>query len=158
MVFLIIREATAKELNLIQSYANVVQEEATVGYLNEQNVIGENLNTAGNKTYFVCENNDEVYGWILLGEVIGPYKKEISGMVLEVYVLPTHRKKGIGEKLMYFAIDYFKQRSVTNLQLNVFAGNPAIQLYEKLGFREVSRLMEKPLNKVQEYKYNQAIL
>ncbi|WP_332692258.1 GNAT family N-acetyltransferase [Halalkalibacter lacteus] len=143
---MIIRRATNQERQYIQSYAPVVQQEATVGYMNGNNImINEEVHFFYNTEYFSLENHGVLCGWILVGETKTPVEPEPIGMILELYVLPQHRKKGFGLMLMDYALGFLRKRKFKKVQLNVFAGNKAKLLYENLGFKEVSTLMERPL-------------
>nr|WP_275980285.1 GNAT family N-acetyltransferase [Halalkalibacter alkaliphilus] len=95
--------------------------------------------------YFTLLDRHRICGWILLGEAKTPVNSETMGMVLELYVLQPYRKKGFGHMLMNYALHYFKQKQLKKVQLNVFAGNHAKKLYEQMGFKDVSTLMERPL-------------
>lgn len=140
-----IRLANANELKIIQSYAKIVQEESTLGYLSKNDTpINKNINYSGSN-YFVLLNNGVVNGWILIGEMFNPYTMARSGLISELYILPQFRKNGLGYKLMKFAISHFRQKNYKTIHLNVFKGNPALDLYKKMGFNEISIAMEKQL-------------
>jgi ribosomal protein S18 acetylase RimI-like enzyme len=63
------------------------------------------------------------------------------GWIGGVGVAPPHRGKGIGEALMRAAIDAGRTRGLRELWLEVLTPNePAIRLYEKLGFKRVREL------------------
>jgi ribosomal protein S18 acetylase RimI-like enzyme len=142
----IIRLAHPNEIPIIKNYGKVVQVEATAGYLT-QNDDTPNKETYffGDSYYFVLVEHDIICGWILIGDTYHPFKKDPTGMILELYVLPRYRKYGFGYQLMNAALSHFKYKGYKTVQLNVFAGNPAKNMYEKLGFRDVSTSMEKYL-------------
>ncbi|WP_332632488.1 GNAT family N-acetyltransferase [Halalkalibacter flavus] len=140
-----IRRATAEELRFIQSYAPIVQQEATLGYMDGKHVLNEEMHYHYKAEYFTLLDNHRICGWVLLGEAKTPVNSETMGMVLELYVLQPYRKKGFGHMLMNYALHYFKQKKLKKVQLNVFAGNFAKKLYEQMGFKDVSTLMERPL-------------
>ncbi|MEH6995148.1 GNAT family N-acetyltransferase, partial [Neobacillus drentensis] len=64
----------------------------------------------------------------------------------EMYVLPPYRKQGAAEKLCKAAFIQLRAEGHKKVQLNVYAGSDAKQLYEKLGFKDVSALMSKNLD------------
>jgi GNAT superfamily N-acetyltransferase len=51
-----------------------------------------------------------------------------------VYVLPQHRRSGIGTALLEKLIDWGRAAGAIQCDLNVLAGNPADALYRKHGF------------------------
>ncbi|WP_223702940.1 GNAT family N-acetyltransferase [Sutcliffiella deserti] len=138
-----IRLANANEMVFIRSYAKKVQEEASLGYIKQTDNIPEKESYfSGHSYYLVLVHHGVLRGWILLGETINPLNYQPVGVILELYVLPAHRKHGYGMELMNYALAHFKYRQIFTVQLNVYEGNPAQKLYKKLGFREVSTLME----------------
>jgi len=63
--------------------------------------------------------------------------------VNELYVHPAYRRRGIATKLMKQAFDYLKSIGVTHVRLNVMMKNQAaINLYRKLGFEDLSLIMQ----------------
>jgi ribosomal protein S18 acetylase RimI-like enzyme len=141
-----IRLAKQNELPIIKSYGKVVQVEATAGYLNQNDDTPQKESYFwGESYYFVLVEHDFICGWILVGETYHPFKKEPTGMILELYILPPYRKYGFGYQLMNTALKHFKFNGYKTVQLNVFAGNTAKNMYKKLGFKEVSTSMEKYL-------------
>ncbi|MBP3952705.1 GNAT family N-acetyltransferase [Bacillus suaedae] len=140
---MIIRVATEEDLTYINSFATIVQNEATGGYL--KGIDGSKLNGPGIKEYWVLEETNQVCGWILVGESRAPFTGEATAMIFELYVLPQFRGNGYATFLMNAAINHFKIRGYTKAHLNVFAQNPAKRIYDKLGFYDVATVMEKIL-------------
>ncbi|AFY54904.1 acetyltransferase [Rivularia sp. PCC 7116] len=75
---------------------------------------------------------------------------QISGLrhthIFLLYVNPQHRRKGIGTALMQQAENSAKERGDTQIALQVFQTNePAINLYNQLGYQTQSLWMVKPL-------------
>lgn len=67
----------------------------------------------------------DVVGYVLVSRTTD------HGVIDEVAVHPSHRRKGLGEALTQWAIRDFGERQIT---LVVMDENPARYLYEKLGF------------------------
>jgi ribosomal protein S18 acetylase RimI-like enzyme len=140
-----IRIATPYELSIIKSYAPKIREEASMGYLKEDVYGSEDLYSFDNSFYIVSVEAGNLQGWSMVGETFDPFLDHFTGVIVELYVFKSERNKGIGKKLVTTSINHFKNRGITKVHLNVFAGNPAKNLYEKLGFKEVSTLMEKKI-------------
>jgi ribosomal protein S18 acetylase RimI-like enzyme len=64
-------------------------------------------------------------------------KARHKGLFWGMYVCEEHRRKGVGDGLLAEALDRVRAlRGLEVLQLNVVTANaPAIELYEKVGFR-----------------------
>ncbi|WLR43039.1 GNAT family N-acetyltransferase [Bacillus carboniphilus] len=92
--------------------------------------------------YLIAKGNNQIYGWILLGENMDYYiEKETIGYIFDLYVLPPKRKTGIGTKLLKAGINSLKEKGYNEIRLNVFVNNPAKYLYKKMGFSERQTLM-----------------
>ena len=52
-----------------------------------------------------------------------------------IYILPAHKRKGLGKKLIHFASQYGKDSGVETIWLGVWEKNePALHFYKNLGF------------------------
>lgn len=66
-----------------------------------------------------------------------PYKKLSHQCLFAIIIDQNHQKKGIGTKLMQELIKLAKEKfHLEFIHLEVYAGNPAINLYRKLGFEQ----------------------
>ncbi|RLC63732.1 MAG: hypothetical protein DRI48_08195 [Chloroflexi bacterium] len=58
-----------------------------------------------------------------------------AGYVTQMFVLPQHRRQGIGQRLFDFIVRWLRSREVTSLLLNVSVDNPdAERFWRKQGF------------------------
>jgi len=84
--------------------------------------------------WLVAEENGMVAGYIGSQTVMGETD------MMNVAVHPDWRRKGIAEKLVSSLVEELKQLESHCLTLEVRASNdPAIALYEKLGFGQIGR-------------------
>jgi diaminopimelate decarboxylase len=61
---------------------------------------------------------------------------------LGMFVVASHRRRGIGSALMHEAMSWARRAGVERVELTVYPGNPAaIALYRAFGFREEGRLL-----------------
>lgn len=61
-----------------------------------------------------------------------------TGQVLDLFVHPDHRRRGVGGALLQWTLDSLKVLGAQDVRLHVAMANPgAVRLYEKLGLRPV---------------------
>lgn len=86
-------------------------------------------------------------GCIWLGNAIDQVRGDRHAHIFLLYVMPEHRRRGIGSALMGYAEDWARARGDHQIGLQVFQTNqPALNLYQQLGFQTQSFWMVKPLN------------
>ena len=141
-----IRKATYQENQEILTYAQKVFKESTMGLVENQELPLMSSFSEDDGYYLVYSENNVMKGWLGLASTFNFYDGERVGMISEVYVIPEYRRKGIARQLCIEGIKNLKERGHRKVHLNVFAGNGAKQLYQKLGFQEVSILMVKNIN------------
>ncbi|PEI81624.1 GNAT family N-acetyltransferase [Bacillus wiedmannii] len=90
--------------------------------------------------YVVVKEENNVMGWILIGENTDYFSLEKLGFIYELYVFPEYRGKGLSRKLMWAGIKEL-QKNYSEIRLNVFAGNFAKEMYEEFGFVERQVIM-----------------
>ncbi|GLY10858.1 GNAT family N-acetyltransferase [Pseudobacillus badius] len=143
-----IRKATFAETQRILQHSLHVWKEASVGYVQPSWEKAFQLAASflqGGGYYLLYVEGPVIQGWIAIGEMRDFYIDEAAGFIQELYVLPPYRSRGVAEKLCTEAFRQLKAKGYRKVQLNVFAGNRAKQLYEKLGFYEVCTTMERNL-------------
>ncbi|PSB23939.1 GNAT family N-acetyltransferase [Stenomitos frigidus] len=81
-----------------------------------------------------------------LGTAIDQLHGDRHAHIFLLYVLPQHRRRGIGKALMLHAEAWAKERGDRQIGLQVFQSNHAARnLYDSLGFGTQSLWMVKPL-------------
>jgi UDP-2,4-diacetamido-2,4,6-trideoxy-beta-L-altropyranose hydrolase len=81
----------------------------------------------------------EQAGFILFGLEEHRFLPRKTGIIYELYVLPSHRRRGIAKVCAQQAIEELKCASPTKIQLEVVEGNnEAIKLWASLGFQKVT--------------------
>jgi len=63
--------------------------------------------------------------------------------ISDIYVRPTHRRQGIGKRLLQANLEYLKSVGSEHLRLAVWDRNErAMELYRELGFREHMHILQ----------------
>jgi len=84
--------------------------------------------------WFVAMNGEEVVGYVGSQSVLD------EADMMNLAVSGLYRRQKIGEQLVELLIENLKKRAVKSLSLEVRISNePAIRLYEKMGFVQVGR-------------------
>lgn len=76
---------------------------------------------------------------------IGIQKEEKHGELKYLFVSESHRKHGLGNDLMQWAMDEFDQAHIELVDIRIVLGNPAIAFYEKYGFQPRIAVMSKKI-------------
>lgn len=95
----------------------------------------------------VADIDGEAVGFILLNYGVQPFETiQKSALILELYVVPRHRRKGYGRRLLHDGLHYVKSLGCDLMALNVLSDNVnAIRFYEREGFEPVFHTMKKDL-------------
>ncbi|MHA2024883.1 MAG: GNAT family N-acetyltransferase [Candidatus Thorarchaeota archaeon] len=88
----------------------------------------------------------ESYSWVLekdetlIGSCFMLGRKADTGGVMHISILPKYRRQGLGRSLLTHSIAnlYLVEPDITGIDLAVTSSNPAILLYESLGFVKVN--------------------
>lgn len=91
----------------------------------------------GNRFYrYVAEDN------VFLGEVAYHWDEELQIYMTDVIIFAPHRGKGYGKQALLMLCEAAKARGIHTLYDNIAIDNPAIGLFTKCGFSEISRTAE----------------
>jgi RimJ/RimL family protein N-acetyltransferase len=86
-----------------------------------------------NAAVFVAEDEGRIVGRLSIARDQHPASRHVADLGLMVAM--SHRRRGIGTKLLEAAVDWARHSEVRKLELHVFPHNePAIKLYEEFGF------------------------
>ncbi|MBS3681113.1 GNAT family N-acetyltransferase [Ornithinibacillus massiliensis] len=84
--------------------------------------------------YLISTENNVMTGWILIGGSKDNFSGKAFGFIYELFVLEEYRGKGISKQLIKTGMEQLKQEGYFEIRLSVFDGNPAMKIYESLGF------------------------
>ncbi|AFK22021.1 ribosomal protein S18-alanine N-acetyltransferase [Pyrococcus sp. ST04] len=89
------------------------------------------------ETFLVAEYNGQVIGYVM-----GYLKPDMEGHIMSIAVHPDYRGNGIGKALMVAVINKLFKKGARWIGLEVRVSNErAINLYKKLGFKIVKRII-----------------
>lgn len=97
------------------------------------------LLTNQNCISLVAKENDKIIGFIV--GMVYDEGNVLTGHILTIDVSPSHRRKGVGIKLLLELEKVFKGKDTKICRLEVREDNiAALSLYRKLGYRKIGRL------------------
>ncbi|MEM3580813.1 MAG: ribosomal protein S18-alanine N-acetyltransferase [Candidatus Bathyarchaeia archaeon] len=87
----------------------------------------------------IAKENDKIIGFII--GMVYVEDNILTGHILTIDVSPSHRRKGVGIKLLQELEKIFKDKQVKVSRLEVREDNvAALSLYQKLGYKKVGKL------------------
>lgn len=90
------------------------------------------LNRYSNDGFGILEHHGETIGKLYLAE-------DQTGIhIVDIALLPEWQNRGFGTSVLKHLCDLAAQNGST-LTLSVFASNPALSLYHRIGFREIAQ-------------------
>lgn len=90
---------------------------------------------------FIAEMDGEVIGYANTWKTYSIWSGGRILIIDDLYMAASHRKSGIGEKIMRFLITYAQERQFKRVQLHAELDNhKAHRLYRKLSFQEEEML------------------
>jgi ribosomal protein S18 acetylase RimI-like enzyme len=100
---------------------------------------------AGERVY-LARAGDSVVGFVMFHVETGAYEQDTTrGVVDNVYVVPAHRDRGIGSRLLDAAEAALAEGDVETVGISVLADNEAARrLYERRGYSPQRVVLERP--------------
>lgn len=88
---------------------------------------------------FVAEEKGKIVGFIMAElRRRAFYEPRLSGVITDFYVMPEHRRKGLGESLLKRASEELKKKGAGVIMAEFpFQNKIASAFYQKMGFRAV---------------------
>lgn len=132
-----IRKADHSDLNAIVSFSPQAIYDGTLGEVMPSNEKVESLVKSlldKGSFYFIAVEEDEILGWVLAGTIKDSFTEEPIGFIYELYIRQQYRGKGHSKRLMNAAIEHFREEGHTEVRLSAKAENPAVHMYEGMGF------------------------
>ncbi len=94
-----------------------------------------------NALVLVAQSGNEICGYLLARIEYRPpvFADQKHGVIYDVAVSGKYRRKGIGEKLYNEALEWFKKRKTSRIELTVATTNPvSMNFWTKLGLKAYS--------------------
>jgi len=139
-----IRQATAQDISLIHQLAKEVFFQ-TYEPLQPKDKVAYLFNIMYGETALTEQMEKKKHTFLLAEDASGylgyasyefNYKGSGKTKIHKIYVMPKAQGKGVGKEMVNWIANVAKRNKVQTLLLDVFRHNPAIQFYEKLGFKK----------------------
>jgi ribosomal protein S18 acetylase RimI-like enzyme len=136
------RVNVSDEQFLFQVYAGTRQEElAQVGWSESQKHSFLEMQFQAQRRYYESEYPGAEFQVILAGgQPVGRlyvHRREKEIRIMDLALLPSHRRQGMGTKLLKEILAE-GEKSGRRVTIHVEIFNPALRLYEVLGFRQIA--------------------
>ncbi|HET9959216.1 MAG TPA: GNAT family N-acetyltransferase [Polyangiaceae bacterium] len=110
--------------------------------------------TQPDEVCFVAQRDKNIVGFVWAKAQPAPplpvFVPERHLLIADLIVTEAQRRAGIGQKLLSRALAWGKRRGLTRVQLSAFTENrAACALYEKLGFRPLSLVLQGDIEALQ---------
>ncbi len=138
-------EATSQDLPVIQQIADQtfyitylpLQPKEKVDYLFDRMYSTSSLTKQMNdgQIFILAKDETEYLGYASY-EI--NYKNQSKTKIHKIYIMPNAQGKGVGKELVNYISGIAKQNKCEAMLLDVYRHNPAIQFYEKIGFKKVA--------------------
>ncbi|HSJ39001.1 MAG TPA: GNAT family N-acetyltransferase [Planococcus sp. (in: firmicutes)] len=133
-----IRKAESSELKTILALSPQAVFDGTLGEVRPSNSKVESLVKPlleKGSFYLVAVDEEKIFGWLLLGTSKDQFTDQALGFIYEIYIQKDYRGKGFSKELMNAAIEHFQQEGYAEVRLSAKAENPAVRMYENVGFK-----------------------
>jgi diamine N-acetyltransferase len=142
---ILFRLATADDLNTIIPMMRALQDDDPWSCAFDESVVRGTLrgllqDCSLGRVWLICANHEPL-GYIVM---TFDYSLEYRGKgawLDELFVKPAVRGKGIGSEALEFFENAAREQGVSVIYLEVNHGNPALELYRKLGFEDHQRYL-----------------
>lgn len=132
-----IRKADHSDLNAILTLSPQAIYDGTLGEVMPSNekvesLVQSLLDKGG--FYLIAEEKGEILGWVLGGTTKDQFSEKRIGFIYELYIRQPYRGKGHSKGLMTAVIEHFQQEGHVEIRLSAKVENPAVRMYENMGF------------------------
>jgi ribosomal protein S18 acetylase RimI-like enzyme len=146
------RTVRAEDLPVLaEMYAELNSYFYTVGYrLPHPENVGEAWLESFQRTLgrfsnvFIAELDGQVAGFMLcrLKRLPPHMGGELAGELSDMWIVPSARRLGIGQKLSRLAIEWLREQGAGSVEIQILRDNEAsLKLYERMGFEVEYRLV-----------------
>jgi ribosomal protein S18 acetylase RimI-like enzyme len=88
--------------------------------------------------------DDEPVGCVQIAWRVSTWQAAPYAYLEDVYVVPAHRGRGVGRRMLTTAMQHIAERGAVQIMLDVRMENPdARRLYEHLGFKHADSILMK---------------
>ena len=104
--------------------------------------------TRTDREVLIAEDNGDIVGIVVAKalDTMSISLFEQKGYVSNLFVLSSHRGKGLGSELLRRALEWLKEQGISHVSVEIHTGNEAaLRLYEKADFGEYTVKLTKHL-------------
>ncbi len=97
-----------------------------------------------NQMIVAIDDEKNTVSGMALASIRKTYNGFLFGNIANLIVNPNYRREGIGEQLLKYSVDFFKQNHINSVRVTVRAdcNESVMQLFTKLNFNEMFKILE----------------
>ena len=119
----------------LTEYHQEIYDDSTIGGENLAQGFKEHLERYGGESFWVAEEDELIIG--LIGLIVRGKAAEVEPIIIK----SSHRKKGIGKKLLQFIINHAIEKEIKYLSIRPVARNKmAIKIFHGMGFNTIGHV------------------
>lgn len=132
----------AQLVKFLQRTYRELQPESDLGHL--PRTVDQHLSSQTPIWWIDLETQSQPVACLWMGNAMSQITGDRQAYIFLLYVIPEHRRRGLGQALMRQAEQWACQRGDRQIGLQVFQSNQAaLNLYQKLGYQSESVWMVK---------------
>jgi len=119
----------------LTEYHQEIYDDPSIGGENLAQGFKDHLEQYGGESIWVAEVDEMIIG--LIGLIVRGKAAEVEPIIIK----SSHRKKGIGKKLLRFIINHAREKEIKYLSIRPVARNKmAIKIFHKMGFNTIGHV------------------
>ncbi|MHA1218808.1 MAG: GNAT family N-acetyltransferase [Candidatus Heimdallarchaeaceae archaeon] len=119
----------------LTEYHQEIYDDPSIGGENLAQGFNDHLEQYGGESFWVAEEDEKIIG--LIGLIVRGKAAEVEPIIIK----SSHRKKGIGKKLLQFIINHASEKEIKYLSIRPVARNKnALKLFYEMGFNIIGHI------------------
>ena len=139
------RYASSEDLSTLLSMMRALQDDDPWSCVFDESVVHRTLcnlleEPSFGRVWLICDQ-DEAIGYMVMAFDYSLEYRGKGAWVDELFVAPAYRGRGVGTEALRFFEEAARDLGASVIHLEVNHGNPALELYRRMGFQDHQRYL-----------------